>query len=316
MTDANDVDLNAWLAFLQERARSAKARDESADQRTRESFAKLVEPINAVGTAGEDAKSRIIDSPDMESYHAVNHLTKKPDGTTVVNYYFMGDPAESAAFSRSDIHLESVPLDARTRELAREVMNDIVAESGAKIEFREVSSTDRADVTFVKSAGTIQGHDVVADGYAGRAGRRNYIVDGMGASSFRKTMEQVFNEFSPEKREKAKEAILKAYGDKYGKDTDIYTIMTTEREKMLIAHEIEHTLGAQHPDEARGPLGKQTIMSNNPSANSLNNTHEKILGTIDVEWYQRHFGVKHLSDGALPAPSSVKTDKPGKGHEP
>ncbi len=71
------------------------------------------------------------------------------------------------------------------RKLARETMKDIVTESGAKIEFDEVFSLQQADITFVKSSKTIEAEGHHGEGFAGRSGDKNIVVDGMGASNYR-----------------------------------------------------------------------------------------------------------------------------------
>jgi hypothetical protein len=132
-------------------------------------------------------------------------------------------------------------------------------------------------------------------------------------------MEQSFNQLPPGQREKARKTILDAYGDKYGKDADIFTILTSEREKMVLAHEIEHSLGAKHPDDPDGiritmdsdPRAfNQTIMGNPVLASGEGNTLGKTLGSLDVDWYRRHFGVKDLPEGSLQSPPAIAADIP------
>jgi hypothetical protein len=315
MEMSSDETSTTSLAHVQESTKPAKPKDESLDQRIKTVFAKWLEPVEATGDDGS-AKSRVIDSREMESFHRVDHLTKRADGTTVVRYYFPSDIDEVNGICASDarFHPECMPLlDDKTKALAREAMKAIVGESGARIDFQEVPSLDNADIAFVKSSGALSGYGIRADGYAGRAADRNYIVDGMGGSSFRQLMEEAFNELPPEQQDKFREQILQKYGSANAKDTDIFTILTSEREKMIIAHEIEHTLGAGHPDAGAGlQPTKQTIMGD-PVLGS--DRFGKLLGNLDVEWYQRHFGVNHLPESASPDPLSIPIAKARQGYE-
>jgi hypothetical protein len=304
MATSSYESINAWLADVREK--NAEPTDEATAEGLSRFFAKWGA---SVSPAQDEAKSRVLDSPDMESRYAVDRLTKKPDGTTVVRYYFPNDAVEVNALCANDsmLHSQCTPEEDNARKQAREAMKDIATESRAKIEFQEVFSLEGADIAFVRSPKGIEEDGRRADGYAGRSGGKNYIVDGMGASDYRQVMEQAFNLLPPEQREKAKEKILEVYGKKYGKDANIFTILASEREKMDFAHEIEHTLGAKHPDAGGGPqvTKNESIMG----AAALGDRPGKTLGSLDVEWYQRHFGIKDLPEGALPSPSATSTEK-------
>src|ERR1035438_801324 len=100
MANTSDDQLAAWLGFLhsQQKANPADPTDERADSR-RKQFCALLQPTKGTG---DDAKSRMLDSSEMASMHEVNRLTKKPDGTTVVHYYFPNDAGEVDRLSGSD----------------------------------------------------------------------------------------------------------------------------------------------------------------------------------------------------------------------
>jgi hypothetical protein len=313
---------NPWMTLIQEGTKTATPRDQATDEEISKLFAKWMVPLDP---AQGDVKSKMLDSPDMESRYAVNKLMKKPDGTTVVHYYFSNDSAEANALSMGDplVHSESTALkDDNLRKLAREAMTDIVAESGAKIQFDEVHSLAQADISFVQSP-----HPIVADddnklgaGAAGRAHNKNFI-DVMDEHASREKIEQAFSLLSPEQGETAKRAIKQIYGDRYGRDTDIFTILASEAEKKLLAHEIEHILGAKHPDAPGGvqvtegsdpQTYRQSIMGESvvvAGAGINRNALGRTLGSLDVEWYERHFGVRDLPDGTLPTPSSTSIDR-------
>jgi hypothetical protein len=153
---------------------------------------------------------------------------------------------------------------------------------------------------------------------AGRGKDKSLIVDGVDASYYRPIVERAFSQLTAEQREMIKRTILKSYGGQYGNDTDIVTILISEHEKKLLAHEIEHTLGAKHPDEPGSiqvtkdsdpQAFKQSIMSSSPLMGLDENTLGKILGRLDIERYQRHFGVKDIPGDASPVHSPMRRDK-------
>ncbi len=307
MTGDSDDDVNAWLADVREKLSHKKSENQASSEVVLRFFR---DGVAASAAQQDEPKSAILDSPERESLYQVNYLTKKSDGTTVVHYYFPSDAAEANGISHNDalFRPDCAPLnEERARNLAREVMREIVSESGARIEFQEVSSLDKADLAFVKASGVIEHGGGRAEGYAGHSGSLNYVVDGMSASNFRQVMQQSFNLLPPEEREKARKSILEEYGDRYGKDADIFAILASEREKMVIAHEIEHALGAKHPDAATDEqLAKQTIMGDPVLASRQGVSKGSILGSVDVEWYQNHFAIKTLPEGTLPAPSQER----------
>jgi hypothetical protein len=316
MADASHGSLNTWLADVREKLNSTQPKNTATEGEISTFFTRLGA---SVITAQNEARSRMLDSTEMESRHAVDRLDRKPDGTTVVYYYFPNDPAEVSRLCKDDASFqpECTPLNEdRARKQARNAMRDIVSESRAKIEFQEVFSLDQADIAFVKSPKVIEADGRRAEGYAGRGGDKNYIVDGIGASNYRQVMEQAYDSLPPEAREKARERVLRVYGDKYGRDADIFTILTLEREKMDFAHEIEHMLGAKHPDSAGGVQvtadGDPQAFSQSIMGNPVLAENGMTLGRLDVEWYQRHFGVRDLPPGTLLAPVPVPpvADKP------
>jgi hypothetical protein len=144
--------------------------DKSTDDKIRRLFAKWIVPINPTQ---DETKSKMLDSPEMESRYAVDHLTKKQDGTTVVRYYFSSATTEIRGLCTSEalLHSECMPLSDNVRRMARETMKAIAAESGAKIEFDEVFSLDEADVALVKPAGALNVSGEHVDGCSGKRQR-------------------------------------------------------------------------------------------------------------------------------------------------
>ena len=170
-----------------------------------------------------------------------------------------------------------------------------------------------SDISFVKSSKLIEVEGLHhIEGYAGRGGDRNYVVD-LEAATYGQIVERELNKVSAQE----KEILRRALTEKYGENADIFKIIVSEGEKMVLAHEIEHMLGAKHPD---APDGVMVTKDGNPhdfnqsimgSAQGL--PVGQILGKLDIEWYRRHFGVKDLPEGTLPAPSL--TDKLGRNRE-
>jgi hypothetical protein len=104
MADSSSERMNAWLAAVQQDLKAAKPRDNATDEELSRFFAKWGTPINPTP---DGAKSRMLDSREMESKHAVNLLTKKSDGTTVVRYYLPSDPAEVNGLCGGEALLQS-----------------------------------------------------------------------------------------------------------------------------------------------------------------------------------------------------------------
>jgi hypothetical protein len=88
--------VNAWLAAVREDLNSTKPKDEATDNEISRFFAKWSTPVHSTQ---DGAKSRMLDSTELESRYAVDRLTKKSDGTTVVRYYFSNDSTEANALS-------------------------------------------------------------------------------------------------------------------------------------------------------------------------------------------------------------------------
>jgi hypothetical protein len=134
-------------------------------------------------------------------------------------------------------------------------------------------------------------------------------------------LEQVFNQLPPEQREPVKAAIRQAYDGKYGPDTNVFAILASDCQRRHFAHEIEHILGAKHP---QAPGGVQVTAEGDPKTfnQSIMGSAQsgiagidpkalgRTLGSLDVEWYQRHFGVTDLPEGPLQAPPSLPAVKP------
>jgi len=309
-----------WTAYIDETMTTATPERKESAKRVFDTFAKWIvkEP------AADDSKSRMLDSTEMESRFAVDKLSKGPDGTTVVRYYFSDNTSEANTFCGNDplAHSSCSPFEnSNGRKLAREAMRDIVAESKAKIEFKEVHSANAADITFVAASGMKADIDGTRTaGFAGRGNNQNFIISAMDTTQFKIMFEQAFSQLPPDQRESVSKGIRKTYADKYGKDVSIFEILASERLRKSYAHEIEHILGAKHPQD-EGEF-KVTAKSDPETFNqSIMGTGEsvvagfdrgalgKTLGQLDVEWYQRHFGIKELPDSTLPAPLQVPTDQ-------
>lgn len=314
--------MNEWLGEVKQQMETAKSEDKASRDDIRRSFAKW---LIAVDPNEQPAKSKMLDSPDMEERYAVKQLTKMPDGTTLVRYYFSDNSVEASALSMNDplLHTDSTAfMDENLRGLARDVTKSIVAETGARIKFEEVSSLAEADVAFVQSPHCIEADNdhVPGSGAAGRAHNKNFI-DVMDERSSKETIERAFRLLSSDQRERAKAMIIETYGDKYSKNADIFTILAYEAEKKLFAHEIEHILGAKHPDAAGAVrvtedsdslTYKQSIMGESVVAGSGidRSALGRVLGALDVEWYRRHFGVKEIRDSEVLAPMSPPANMP------
>jgi len=254
MTDAPGGYLKAWLAHIQELTKSSKPKDESADERGSALFAKWLEATGMTGhdvksrmlgsremkspdkgsdkrreellaklmgptnTTNKGARSHMLDSPEMESFQGVNRLAKKPDGTTVVHYYFANDSVEANGLCSSGglAHTECTPLiDDKARKLAREAMRDIVTESGSKIEFQEVFSLEQADLTFMRSPKSIEERGPLASGIAGKAGNKNYVVDATDETmaNSKRIVERELSRLSPEQQEIFHRELVEKYGE-------------------------------------------------------------------------------------------------------
>ena len=293
--------MNAWLADVQARLNmnTVKPTDAPTGEALSQFFAALGNP-RAAGQ--DDIGSGMSDSPSLEARYAVDQLEKRPDGTTVVRYYFSNAAAEVNELCRNDplLHAECAPtIDDRTRNQARETMRAIVAESGAKIEFQEVPSMKEADVSFIKSSKVIDADGKQAVGYAGRSGNKNYIVDAIEGANERLMVERAFSQFPPEQREQAKRAMLpgRLWRQIWRKCGCSEYFSTPEHEKKVLAHEIEHILGARGIWTPR----KQSVMAEDSVLMGLGeNKIGKVLGQLDIDWYQHHFGIKELPEGSLP----------------
>lgn len=208
----------------------------------------------------EDSKA--LDSPWWEARQAVGKLTKE-NGITLMRYYFARSNAEAQRLCMYNpeisAHVECEAPDDVLKKENRTSLGAIMQESKAKIRFIEVSSVADADTVIVEHHSNFRGlWDIWwllnggGYGYTGRTGDKSLLI-----------LSGDLNTYDPQRAPKR------------------------------TAHEIEHSLGAKHinDEDASNPVTSDAITRSIMSwKKQVVGADGKILGPIDISWYQRHFG--------------------------